>query len=109
MLTTFRPPEVPTGFRPVVHAMTSLSEPRSGDGRAILIVSELLRSFDYDDRDTDDKVTALCALCAVLGRALVVGGVIRQADLDAAVRSVRAQLPPDHAGLRVLDEFLAML
>lgn len=72
-------------------------------------VLEILRSFDCYERDAGEQITALTALCAVLGRGLVLGGRIQRADLQAAARSIREQLPPGHSGQDVIDRFLDML
>lgn len=72
-------------------------------------VLDILRSFDNRDRDLDDQIMALTALCAVLGRGLVLGGAVQRQDIQAAARAIRCQLPPGHAGQGVIDRFLEML
>jgi hypothetical protein len=73
------------------------------------VVRDILLSFDSRDIEHDEKIEALTALCAVLGRGLVVGGVIKREDLQSAARSVMDQLPPGHAGIDVVQLFLRML
>jgi hypothetical protein len=73
------------------------------------VVRSVLLSFDDRDVSHDQQILALTGICAILGRGLVVGGVVERDDLRAAARALAEQLPPGSAGIEVIESFLGML
>lgn len=73
------------------------------------VLRNVLLSFNDRDVGFDQQILALTGICAILGRGLVVGGVIERDDLRTAARALGEQLPPGSAGLEVIENFLGML
>lgn len=73
------------------------------------VVRSVLLSFNDRDVSVDQRILALTGICAILGRGLVVGGVVERDDLRTAARALGEQLPPGSPGIEVIENFLGML